>query len=74
MTTKTPKLPVPALALLLVPAMLLPLRHSLLRLHQPDLLLGLSSDFYAGVTIGIAICTGAVGLAMLVNSLAAAKP
>jgi hypothetical protein len=67
MKTSPPKT---VFAWLLAPAMLLPLRMWLSRLEQPDFLFGLSSDFYAGAAIGIAIAAAAIGLALLVRSLA----
>jgi hypothetical protein len=62
-----------ALRLLLVPALLLAPTVYLARAAQPDFLLGLSSDFYAGATAGFGACTMAFVLVKLVRDATAAR-
>lgn len=54
--------------LVLAPALFLPITLMLARKEQADLFLGLSSDFWAGTTIGVAVAVALLGIRLLIRS------
>ena len=54
--------------MVLAPALFVPITLALARREQPDFFLGLSSDFWAGTTIGATIVVALLGIRLLIRS------
>lgn len=54
--------------MVLAPALFIPLTLALARQEQSNVLLGLSSDFWAGTMIGVTVAVATLGISLLVRS------